>query len=457
MRFEPHAYQLHAIRRIVEGPAVGLFLDMGLGKTAIALTAVSQLRYDRFAVGRCLVVAPKRVAESTWASEAGKWDHLRLLRVSVATGPAERRLRALAAPADVYVVGRDCVPWLVGLYRGRPWPFDMLVVDESSGFKDPGSQRFRALRSVRPQMSRAVLLTGTPAPNGLLGLWAQLWLLDQGERLGRSFRAFRGRWFDSDFRGYSWAPKPGAEEAIRAAVGDICVSMRSEDYLELPGMVLAERPVVLGPGAMAAYRRLEREAVLEAGGAVVDAGSAAALSGKLLQLCNGAVYAEGGEAVEVHRCKVDSFMELVEGLAGQPALVFYSFRHDLARLKAALRGTGLRVRELRSPADEAAWNRREADILLAHPASAAYGLNLQDGGNQVVWFGLCWSLELYSQANRRLHRQGQRQVVFVHHLVVQGGLDEDVMAALRRKGASQDALVDGLKARVARVVAGAGR
>lgn len=451
MKFVPHSYQKYCIHRLLADEALGLFLDMGLGKTVITLTVINDLRYNRFAISKTLVIAPKKVAEVTWSKEAAKWDHLKLLRVVPVLGSKQKRIRALNTPADVYVINRENVPWLVDYYRNA-WPFDMVVVDELSSFKNHQAKRFKALSWVRPHIKRIVGLTGTPAPNGLLDLWAQVYLLDQGKRLGKRITHYRERYFEPDRRDrervFTYAPKPGADEAIRQLIGDICISMKAEDYLELPDCITNVVPVALDTKARAAYEKLERELLLEMDGQVIDAGSAAVLTNKLLQLCNGAVYSENREVVEIHNCKIEAFMELVEGLNGKPALVFYNFQHDLTRIKAALSKTSLRVRELKTPQDETDWNDRKVDILLAHPASSAYGLNLQQGGNHVIWFGLNWSLELYQQANKRLHRQGQEQKVIVHHLVVDGGRDEDVMTALEDKDATQASLLESLKARI---------
>lgn len=422
-----------------------------MSKTVITLTAVNDLKYNRFAVNRVLVIAPKKVAEATWAKETAKWDHLHLLRVVAVLGSQAKRIRALNTPADIWVINRENIPWLVEYYRNA-WPFDMVVADEFSSFKNYQAKRFKALTWVRKHITRFVGLTGTPAPNGLLDLWAQVYLLDEGQRLGKKITHFRERYFEPDQRDrdrvFSYAPKPGADEVIRQLIGDICVSMKAEDYLELPDCIPVTVPVVLDEKAKAAYKKLEREMLLEVDESTIDAGTAAVLTNKLLQLCNGAVYDESRQVVELHNCKIEAFMELVEGLNGKPALVFYNFQHDLARLKKALSGTGLRVRELKGPQDENDWNNRQIDILLAHPASCAYGLNLQQGGNHVMWFGLNWSLELYQQANKRLHRQGQTEKVIIHHLVVEGGVDEDVIAALEDKSGTQDRLMEALKARI---------
>jgi SNF2 family DNA or RNA helicase len=423
----------------------------GLGKTVITLTAVNDLKYNRFAVNKVLVIAPKKVAEATWAKEAAKWDHLKLLRVMTVLGPLNKRIKALNTNADIYVINRENVTWLVEYYRNN-WPFDMVVVDEFSSFKNHQAKRFKSLTWVRKHITRFVGLTGTPAPNGLMDLWAQVYLLDGGQRLGKHITKFRERYFNPDQRDreriFTYAPKQGADEAIKNLIGDICVSMKAEDYLELTDCTTVTVPVVLDKNAKTAYEKLEREMLLQVDENIIDAGTAAVLTNKLLQLCNGAVYDENREIIEIHDCKLEAFIELVEGLNGQPALVFYNFQHDLVRIKKALSKSGLVVRELKGPKDEDDWNNKKIDILLAHPASAAYGLNLQKGGNHVIWFGLNWSLELYQQANKRLHRQGQTEKVIVHHVVVEGGVDEDVMAALEDKGATQDRLMNSLKARI---------
>lgn len=373
------------------------------------------------------------------------------LRIRLVLGAEKQRIKALNTPGDIWIINRENVKWLVEYYRNA-WPFDMVVIDESSSFKSHQAKRFKALTWIRPHVSRIVELTGTPAPNGLLDLWAQVYLLDQGERLGKHITHFRERYFEPDQRNaqqvFSYQPKPGADERIQQLIGDICVSMKAEDYLQLPDIIMDDIPVVLDDKAARAYKQLEKDMLLQVDENTIDATTAAVLSNKLLQLCNGAVYDDNHEVIHIHDCKLQAFMELVEGLNGQPALVFYNFRHDLTRIEIALAKSGLRVRQLSTPQDETDWNNRHIDILLAHPASAAYGLNLQDGGNHVIWFGLNWSLELYQQANKRLHRQGQTQKVIVHHLSVVGGRDEDVVSALEDKGATQDKLIESLKARI---------
>jgi len=451
MKFVPHAYQRYCINRAITDDILGLFLDMGLGKTIIMLTAINDLKYNRFLVRKVLIVAPKKVAEATWQAEAKKWDHLKLLRIVTVLGTKQQRIRALNTPGDIYIINRDNVPFLVEYYRNA-WPFDMVVLDESSSFKNPDAKRFKALKYVRPHIKRIVNLTGTPAPNGLIDIWAQIYLLDQGQRLGKTFSGFRSRYFERNDWQMKYIAKADAQQAIMEKISDICVSMKAEDYIELPDCVDVDHPVKLDAQAQKAYDKMEREMLLEIDENTIDAGSAAVLTGKLLQLCNGAVYCtdEVGnrKVVEIHNCKIEAFLELIEQLHGKPALVFYNFQHDLERIIKALNGSGLRVAQLTGPAEQQAWNNHELDVLLAHPASCAYGLNLQAGGNHVIWFGLNWSLELYQQAIARLHRQGQTEKVFNHRLVVVGGVDEDVINALADKEKTQERLMIALKARI---------
>lgn len=455
MKFIPHTYQVYCIDRIVHmpvpGPGLGCYLDMGLGKTVITLTAVNDLKYNRFAVRRVLVIAPKKVAEATWTQEAEKWDHLKLLRILPVLGSVQKRVRALNTPGDVYVINRENVQWLVDYYR-NDWPFDMVVIDESSSFKNHQAKRWKSLTWVRNKISRIVELTGTPAPNGLIDLWAQVYLLDGGERLGKTIGGFRQRYFDPDQRNaqqiFSYKPKQGAGDSIYGKIGDICISMKASDYLELPELVYDDIPVQLDPKAKAAYKKLERDMLLEVDENEITATTAATLGNKLLQLGNGAVYGEDKQAVEIHQCKIEAFLETVEALQGQSVLVGYNFKHDRDRLLKALTKSGLRVRVYQGPQDADDWNSHKIDVLLAQPASVAYGLNLQDGGNHIIWFGLNWSLELYQQFNKRLHRQGQKNRVFVHNLIVQGSMDEDVMDALQGKSSTQESLLRTLRVRI---------
>lgn len=457
MEFKPHAYQQHCINKIIEIKKLGLFLDMGLGKTVTTLTAVKELKYNRFLVRRVLVIAPKKVAEGTWTREAAKWGHTQMLRVSPALGSQTKRIRALNTPADLYIINRENVCWLVDYYRNA-WPFDMVVVDESSSFKSHSAKRFKALASVGDRIDRMVELTGTPSPNGLEDLWSQIFLLDGGERLGKRYTQFRERYFQPDKRGadgmvYSYEAKPGTEASILEKISDICISMKAEDYLQLPDITYHEIPVELDSKSLKAYCELEREMVLQLpeDDETISVTSAAALSNKLLQLANGALYGEDRQVHEVHGCKVEAFLELIESLQGKPALVFYNYQHDRTRILKALEKLGLAVRELKTTQDEDDWNAGKIQVLLTHPASSAYGLNLQQGGNHVIWFGLTWNYELYTQANKRLHRQGQKEKVIIHHLVCSGTRDTDVMQALQRKDDVQSWVMESLKARIRKI------
>lgn len=457
MEFKPHAYQQHCIDKIIEIKKLGLFLDMGLGKTITTLTAVKELKYNRFLVRKVLVIAPKKVAEGTWTREAAKWGHTQMLRVSPVLGSQTKRIRALNTPADLYIINRENVCWLVDYYRNA-WPFDMVVVDESSSFKSHSAKRFKALASVGDRIDRMVELTGTPSPNGLEDLWSQIFLLDGGERLGKRYAQFRERYFQPDKRGadgmvYSYEAKPGTEASILEKISDICISMKAEDYLQLPDITYHEIPVELDSKSLKAYCELEREMVLQLpeDDETISVTSAAALSNKLLQLANGALYGEDRQVHEVHSCKVEAFLELIESLQGKPALVFYNYQHDRTRILKALEKSGLAVRELKTTQDEDDWNAGKIQILLTHPASSAYGLNLQQGGNHVIWFGLTWNYELYTQANKRLHRQGQKEKVIIHHLVCSGTRDTDVMQALQRKDDVQSWVMESLKARIRKI------
>lgn len=450
MNFVPHDYQRYCIDRIISDSSLGLFLDMGLGKTVITLTAVNELIYNRFEVGKVLVIAPKKVAETTWTNEARKWEHLHNLRVSRVIGTLSQRVRALNTPADIYVINRENVPWLVE-YDRNSWRFDMVVIDELSSFKSSKAQRFKSLCYVRPHIKRIVGLTGTPASNGLIDLWAQIYLLDEGARLGKKITHFRTRYCDCNTHGghfSTYAMKEGAEESIKAAISDICISMKAEDYLQLPECTVVDVPVYMDKRTEKRYEEFERDMLLQIDEATLDAGTAAVLSGKLMQFANGAVYDENKNVVEIHSEKLETLTELIEGLNGQHALIFYNFRHDLERILKHFEKSPLVIRELKTSQDEADWNAGKIDLLLAHPASAGYGLNLQQGGHHVIWFGLNWSLELYEQANKRLHRQGQQEKVIIHRLITQGTRDEDVAAALEGKQDVQNALLEALKVRI---------
>lgn len=451
MKYEPHNYQSYCIQRIVQDPAVGLFLRPGLGKTSITLTAVNVLRYLRWEIARVLVIAPKKVAEATWSKEAAKWDHLQHLKVVTVLGNTAKRIRALNTPADVYVINRENVSWLVDYYK-QAWPFDMLVCDESTSFKNPQSKRFKALKLIRRFCKKVVLLTGTPSSKGLIDLWAQVYLLDEGARLGKTISQYRERYFIANTHGghfTDYKPKTDAESAVLTAISDICVSMKAEDYLELPECVEHEIPVVLEEKAKREYDQFERDLLLEIEDETITAQGAAALTGKLLQFCNGAVYNADKQGLIVHDCKLDAYMELLERLDGEPVITFYSFKHDLDRLLERLEKTKRRVRVYQGPQDEDDWNAGKIDVLLAHPASCAYGLNLQAGGRHIVWFGLNWSFELNDQGKCRLWRQGSEfDKVFIHYLVAQGCVDEDVMAAIRSRADTHEAVMSALKARL---------
>ncbi len=456
MNFVPHEYQKYCIDRIISDSSLGLFLDMGLGKTVITLTAVNELIYNRFEVGKVLVIAPKKVAETTWTNEAQKWEHLHNLRISRVIGTLSQRVRALNTPADVYVINRENVPWLVE-YDRNSWRFDMVVIDELSSFKSSKAQRFRSLCYVRQHIKRLVGLTGTPASNGLIDLWAQIYLLDEGERLGKKITHFRTKYCDCNTHGghfSTYAMKPGAEESIRSAISDICISMKAEDYLQLPECTVVDVPVYMDKRTEKRYEEFEREMLLQIDENTLDAGTAAVLSGKLMQFANGAVYDENKNAVEVHSGKLDTLSELVDGLNGQHALIFYNFRHDLERILRHFEKSPLVIRELKTDQDQADWNAGKIDLLLAHPASAGYGLNLQQGGHHVIWFGLNWSLELYEQANKRLHRQGQQERVIIHRLITQNTRDVDVADALAGKQDVQNALLEALKVKIREIKKG---
>ena len=449
MIYNPHPYQEYATNRILENDAVGLFLDMGLGKTVSTLTAIDQLLYDYFDTQKVLVIAPLRVAQKTWPDEIRKWDHLKHLRISRVLGTEKQRRAALRDKADIWVINRENVEWLVDLY-GKDWPFDLVVIDELSSFKSSKARRFRALRKVRPGIKRIIGLTGTPTPNGLIDLWPQVYLLDQGARLGKTVTGFRDRYFEPGKRNrtviFNWDPKPGAEEAIYANLSDLCVSMSAADWLDMPERIDREVQVQIPDTVRAKYEQLERDLLLPYVDGDITADTRAILSNKLLQLANGAVYDENGNTHEIHQAKLEALDDILEAANGQPVLVFYAYKHDRDRIKEHIKS----ARQLDTESDIDEWNRGKIPVLLAHPASAGHGLNLQTGGNIIVWFGLTWSLELYQQANARLHRQGQEKSVIIHHLIAEGTIDEDVMKALAGKDVSQKALLEAVKARIDR-------
>jgi SNF2 family DNA or RNA helicase len=422
-----------------------------LSKTVITLTALDQLKYDYFDANKVLVIAPLRVAEDTWSRESQKWDHLKHLKISKVLGDRKQREKALRANADLYIINRENVEWLVST-TGNKWPFDTVVIDELSSFKSSSAKRFRALRRVRPLMKRVIGLTGTPAPNGLMDLWSQIYLLDQGERLGKTITGYRDRYFMPGARSgqvvYDWKQKKESEEAVYGKISDICVSMKAEDWLDMPERIDRIVPVKLDAAAREKYKKLERDMLLPMVDADIVANTAAVLSNKLLQLANGAAYDEHRGVREIHSAKLDALEDILEAANGHPILLFYSYKHDLDRIQHRFRQTRILRKGADGVKDIADWNAGKIPLLAVHPASAGHGLNLQDGGNTIVWFGLTWSLELYQQAIARLLRQGQKKNVIVHHLVAEGTMDEDVMAALEDKAAGQEALMTAVKARI---------
>lgn len=443
MIFEPHSYQKYCIDRIEREPVIGLFLDMGLGKTAITLTAVERLINDHLTVGRVLVIAPKRVAEQTWPVEMKKWDHLSRLSVSVIAGSAKERSAALKKEADLYVIGRDNVDWLV---NQEFEPYDLLVLDELSSFKNHRTKRFRAVRKLRAKATRVVGLTGTPAPNTYMDLWAQMVLLDRGERLGKSITAFRKQYFTQHFKGsfMEYEIKDGAKQAIDAKLSDLCVSMKAEDYLDLKEPIEVDYLVQMTQRETDQYKQMEKKAVLDLEDDQITAASAAAVSNKLLQMANGAIYDESGEYTVLHDRKLEALEELVEEANGQSLLVAYAYRSDLQRIQ----GRFPQARQLQTGQDIKDWNAGKIPILLAHPASCGHGLNLQDGGSVLIWFGLPWSLEYYLQTNARLHRQGQKEAVRIYRILTEGTMDEKVLEVLKGKNIRQEQLLAELKAEI---------
>src|SRR5699024_630058 len=422
-----------------------LFLDMGLGKSVITLTAIFDLCLDSFLVRKVLVIAPLRVALDTWPSEIEKWDHLRGLTYSVAVGSEVQRKAALLQRASVYIINRENVQWLVE-DSGLPFDYDMVVIDELSSFKSYQAKRFRALLKVRPGVKRIVGLTGTPSSNGLMDLWAEFRVLDMGRRLGRFITRYGSAFFHPDKRNaqvvFSYKPLPGAEDAIYEKISDITISMRAGDYLDMPECVMNEVEVTLSEKEWKAYDTMRSELVLSLGGEEVDAGNAAALANKLSQMANGAVYGEDKKILPLHDRKLDALEDLIEAANGKPVLVAYWFKHDLERIR-----TRFTVREIRTAQDIADWNQGKIPVAVIHPASAGHGLNLQAGGSTLIWFGLTWSLELYQQTNARLWRQGQKaQTVVIHHIITKDTIDERIMSALRRKDKTQSALIDAVKA-----------
>jgi SNF2 family DNA or RNA helicase len=436
---------------IMKNSACGLFLEMGLGKTVISLTAAERLIYHEFEVSRVLVIAPLKVAEDTWSRESEKWDHLQDLKIVRILGNLDKRLAAAKDDADIYVINRENVVWLAEMYPGKYWKWDMVIIDELSSFKSSSTMRFKAMRSVRPYIDRIVGLTGTPNPNGYMDLWAQIFLLDQGKRLERTIGGYRQKYFRPG-RGnghitYEWLLLPGADKAIQEKISDIAVSMKAEDYLKLPDRIENEILVTLPPDTLKRYRELEKEHLLELQDpdATITAANAAAVMNKLLQLTGGAVYDDEGGFKVFHDEKIKALKDIID-TAGGPVLVFYGYRHERDRLQKDL--TKLKPRELQKEKDIDDWNAGKVKVLIAHPASVGYGLNLQAGGHVIVWYSIPWSLELYQQANARLHRQGQTETVVINHLVAVGTVDKQVMAALKKKDMSQSALMTALKERI---------
>jgi len=437
-----HKYQLRAIDHVIKVPKSALFIEMGLGKSISTLTAIDELMNDHFSVNKVLIIAPLRVANTVWHTEAKNWDHVKHLTFSLITGPLKSRLTALQRSADIYVINRENVKWLVDKYHNN-WQWDMVVIDESSSFKSHSSQRFKALKKVLPSISRMVLLTGTPASNGYMDLWSQMYLLDQGERLGRNITAFRQRFFDRDFMGYNYVLRKSADDKIKELLADKVLSMQGEDYLDLPPYVSTVLGNKLEGKLLKEYNEFEKEMIL----AITDtdekitAMSAATLTNKLLQFCSGAVYDSERNVHQIHDLKIDTLKEIMEENPDDNILIAYNFKHELARLVEAFPEATVLDKE--GVAVEA-WNRGEVKMLLAHPASAGHGLNIQHGGSLIVWFGFTWSLELYQQFNARLYRQGQTSVVRIMHIAV-GEVEHRLMATLAQKDVTQDDLLKSLK------------
>lgn len=444
MKYSPHDYQTYATNFILQHPISAVFLDMGLGKSVITLTAIFDLALDSFLIRKVLVIAPLRVARDTWPAEIEKWDHLKGLTYSVAIGSEQERKFALMRNVDVYLINRENVDWLVNK-SNLPFDYDMVVVDELSSFKAYGSKRFKALRRVRPKVKRIVGLTGTPSGNGLMDLWAEIGILDMGQRLGRFITHYRNSFFTPDKRNqqivFSYKPLPGAEDEIYRRISDITISMKNTDYLKMPECVINEIPVRLSDVEKEVYDTMKRDLVLSLEGQEIDAGSAASLSNKLLQMANGAVYADDGSVVNIHDRKLDALEDILEAANGKPVLIAYWYKHDLQRILERFP-----AERLDSVDSIKRWNDGEIPVAVIHPASAGHGLNLQAGGSTLVWFGLTWSLELYQQTNARLWRQGQKETVVIHHIITKGTIDEQVMKALRLKDKTQTALIDAVRA-----------
>lgn len=450
MQYKPHDYQKYAIDYIESHPVSAVFLNMGLGKTSIALTAINNLLFDSFDAHKVLVVGPLRVARDVWPVEIEKWDHLSDLIVSVAVGSTAERVQALKATADIYVINRENLCWLID-ESGLPFDFDTVIIDELSSFKNHQAKRFKSLMKVRPRIKRMIGLTGTPSSNGLMDLWAEFKLLDMGARLGRFITAFRSNYFMPDKRNgqiiYSYKPLPGAEKGIYQKISDITISMKSTDYLKMPELISSEHAVMLSEKEAKRYDELAKDLVLELPDGEVTAANAAALSNKLCQMANGAIYADGGTTQVIHHQKLDALEDIIEAAAGKPILVAYWYKHDSERIVEKLQSLKVSFSKLDTAESIRKWNNKEIPVGLIHPASAGHGLNLQAGGSCIVWFGLTWSLELYQQTNARLWRQGQTpETVVVQHIVTKGTIDERILRALSLKDKSQSALIDAVKA-----------
>ncbi len=429
MQYKPHDYQTYATEFVIQHPECGLLLSMGLGKSVITLTALWELIMDYFELGRVLVIAPLRVARSTWPAEIEKWDHLHGLTYSVVVGTEKERREALARPAFLYIINRENVPWLI---ENKLFSFDCICIDELSSFKNHQSKRFKALRKVRPQVKRVIGLTGTPAPNGLIDLWAQINILDMGQRLGRFIGGYRERYFTPDKRNrdviFSYKPKEGAEEAIYKQISDICISMQAADHLKMPDLITSNVEVVMSDKEREAYDKLKSDLILPLEGGDIDAQSAVGLSNKLLQMASGAVYDENGTVRKIHERKMEALEDLVEAANGNPVLVAVWYQNSKQVLQDKFGAVLIDTSE-----DIANWNAGKIPVALIHPASAAFGLNIQEGGCHLIWYDLIWSLELYQQTNARLYRQGQRQTVTIQHIVTKNTIDEDVLHALEVK------------------------
>lgn len=444
MKYKPYEYQSYATEFILSHPISAVFLEMGLGKSVITLSAIFDLCLDSFLVCKVLVIAPLRVARDTWPAEIKKWDHLKGLSYSVAVGTEKERIDALKKQSTLYIINRENVDWLVHK-SGIPFHFDMVVIDELSSFKSYGAKRFKSLLKVRPSVKRIVGLTGTPSSNGLMDLWAEFRILDLGQRLGRYISHYRNTYFKPDKRNaqiiFSYKPLPGAKDEIYKQISDITISMKSTDYLKMPEYVSNEVFVTLSEKEWKVYSEFKEDMVANLGDEEIDAVNAAVLSGKLLQMANGAVYDSENKAHVIHDKKLDALEDLIEGANGKPVLVAYWYKHDLERIKDRFP-----VKQIQSSKDIEDWNDGKIPIAVIHPASAGHGLNLQSGGSTLIWFGLTWSLELYQQTNARLYRQGQRDTVIVHHIITKNTIDEDVLLALTKKEKTQDALIDAVKA-----------